>query len=287
MVQGKVCLVTGANTGIGLETARELARRGALVLMGARDRSRGAAAVADVRASTDGSAELLLLDLASLASVGRAAERVLEEHDRLDLLVNNAGLVLGQRQITEDGFEATFAINHLGHFELTRRLLDRLKASAPARIINVASDAHRGSRGLDFDDLAYERRRYRAMKVYADSKLANLLFTRELSRRLEGSGVVVHAVHPGVVRSGFARDGDLKGPAGWVFRALAPFLLSPEQGAATTLHVALSEDAATSRGEYWARCTRRQPQPPALDDAAARRLWEVSEALIADASRRA
>lgn len=284
-MKGKVCVVTGANAGIGLETARELARRGATVLMGARDQARGAAAVADVRASTGGSVELLMVDLASLASVRRAAARVLDEHERLDLLINNAGLVLGERRVTEDGFEATFAINHLGHFELTRCLLDRLKASAPARIINVASDAHRGSRGLHFDDLACERRRYRAMKVYADSKLANILFTRELAARLEGTGVVAHAVHPGVVRSGFARDGDLHGLAGWVFRALGPFLLSPEEGAATTLHVALSEDAARSSGEYWARCTRRQPQPPALDDAAARRLWEVSEDLIESATR--
>ncbi len=280
-MKDKVCLVTGANAGIGLETARGLAKAGALVVMTARDRSKGEAAVADVKRSTSSDrVELLDLDLASLASVRKAAAEFLERHDRLDVLVNNAGLILGERRTTEDGFEATFGINHLGHFEFTRLLLDVLESSAPSRVVNLASHAHRTSSGLDFDDLMIERRAYKSMGAYGDSKLANILFTRELARRLEGTGVVTHAVHPGVVRTGFARDGDVKGLLGLAWKAMGPFLLSAEDGAATSLHVATSEDAGGSSGDYWAKKARTQPRKPALDDAAARRLWEVSEALI-------
>ncbi|MBL4686555.1 MAG: SDR family oxidoreductase [Nannocystaceae bacterium] len=280
-MKDKVCLVTGANTGIGRETARGLAQQGATVVMAARNRAKGEEAVADIKASTgNDKVELLELDLASLSSVREAAKTFLASHDRLDLLVNNAGLILGDRRTTEDGFESTFGINHLGHFELTRLLLDTIKRSKPARIVNVASDAHRASKGLDFDDLMVERRPYKGIGVYADSKLANILFTRELARRLEGSGVITHAVHPGVVRSGFARDGDVKGVLGFLVKVFGPFLLSPADGAATSLHVSLSEDASTSTGEYWARSKRREPRKPALDDAAAKRLWQVSEKLI-------
>lgn len=284
-MKDKVCLVTGANTGIGRETARGLAQQGATVVMAARNRSKGEEAVADIKACTGNDrVELLDLDLASLTSVREAARTFLASHDRLDLLVNNAGLILGDRQTTEDGFESTFGINHLGHFEFTRLLLDTIKRSKPARIVNVASDAHRASKGLDFDDLMVERRPYKSIGVYADSKLANILFTRELARRLEGSGVITHAVHPGVVRSGFARDGDVKGVLGFLVKLFGPFLLSPADGAATSLHVSLSEDASTSTGEYWARSKRREPRQPALDDAAAKRLWEVSEKLLDSAA---
>ncbi|MEM6995385.1 MAG: SDR family oxidoreductase [Myxococcota bacterium] len=280
-LKDKVCLVTGANAGIGRETARGLAQEGATVVMAARNRSKGEEAVADVKeTSGNDKVELLELDLASLASVRAAAKTFLERHDRLDLLINNAGLILGDRRTTADGFESTFGINHLGHFEFTRLLLDRIKESAPARIINLASDAHRTSKGLDFDDLMVERRPYKGMYVYGDSKLANILFTRELSRRLEGSDVVTHAVHPGVVRTGFARDGDVKGALGFLVKLAGPFLLTPTDGAATSLYVALSDDAGKTTGEYWARKTRKTPRKPAQDDAAAKRLWEVSEQLI-------
>jgi NAD(P)-dependent dehydrogenase (short-subunit alcohol dehydrogenase family) len=280
-MRGKVCLVTGANTGIGLETARGLAAHGATVVMAARSRDKGDGAVADVKATTGSeNVELLLLDLASLASVRAAAREFLARHDRLDILVNNAGLVLGDRRTTEDGFEATLGVNHLGHFELTRLLLDVLERSAPARVVNLASDAHRMSNGLDFDDLMYERRPYSGMRAYADSKLANILFTRELARRLEGTGVVVHAVHPGVVRSRFARDGDVKGLFGLLVKLGAPFMITPRKGAETSLHVALSDDAATTSGEYWARKQRRRPKAPARNGDDARRLWLESERLL-------
>ncbi len=284
-MQGNVCLVTGANSGIGLETSRELARRGATVVMCARDRNRGDAAVADIKQSTGNDAvELLELDLASFGSIRAAVANFLDRHDRLDLLINNAGLVLGDRRTTAEGFESTFGINHLGHFLWTTLLLDVLKDSAPARIINLASDAHRMSRGLDFNDLNYERREYKGFQVYGDSKLANILFTRELARRLEGTGVVVHAVHPGVVATGFGRDGDVKGVLGWLVRVAAPFLLTSAKGARTTIHVATSDAASDSTGLYWAKSRVKQPTAHARNDEAAKKLWECSEALVAGVS---
>jgi len=276
-IEGKTALVTGANVGIGLETARGLAREGATVVMTARDPVRGQAAVDDVERSTGrNDVELLHLDLASLRSVKDAVDEFRGRHDRLHVLVNNAGLILSERRETEDGFEATFGINHLGHYVLTRLLEDLLRDSAPARIINLSSDAHRQSKGLDFDDLMRAKNGYSGLAAYSDSKLANVLFTRELARRLEGSDVVVHAVHPGVVRTGFAQDGDVHGLASGILKLLRPFFLSPEKGAKTSLHVALSEDAAQTTGEYWARSSRQTPNSPATDDEAARKLWEVS-----------
>mgnify|MGYP006277643385 CR=1 FL=1 len=280
----RIAVVTGANSGIGLETARGLAEAGHRVVMTARDRRKGEAAVADVKRSTGREAvELLELDLASLASVRRAADRLRERHERIHVLVNNAGLVLGDRRTTEDGFEATFGINHLGHFLWTLRLLPVVKSAgtdaSPGRIVNLASDAHRQSRGLDFDDLMRERRPYRGFPVYCDSKLANVLFTRELAARLEGEPVVAHAVHPGVVGTRFARDGDA-GLVGAFFALFKPLLLTPAKGARTSLHVALSDEAARTSGDYWAKETRRRPARPARDDVAARRLWEISESLV-------
>jgi len=276
-----VAVVTGANTGVGLETARGLAERGMTVVMCSRDPERGRAALEDVRASTgSGSVELVRLDLASLESVRAAAAEILERHPRIAILVNNAGAVLSDRRTTADGFEATFGVNHLGHFFFTKLLLPALEAGAPSRIVNVASDAHRMSFGLDFDDLQWERRRYRGLGVYADSKLANILFTRELARRLEGKGVVAHAVHPGVVGSRFGWDGDTRGWFAFGVKLVKPLLLTPAKGARTSLHVATSEEAGRSSGLYWARSRPIKPSRAARSDEAARRLWDASEALV-------
>ncbi len=284
-MHGTVCLITGANSGVGLETARNLASRGATVVMCARDRGRGEAALRDVQQSTGSdSLELLDLDLASLDSVRAAAASFLERHDRLDLLINNAGLILSERQTTQDGFESTFGINHLGHFSLTTLLLDALARSAPARVINLASEAHRMSRGLDLDDLMYERRSYNGWRAYGDSKLANILFTVELARRLEGTGVVAHAVHPGVVGTGFGRDGDVSGIMGRLIKLAGRFMLTPAQGARTSLHVATSDAAGACTGKYWAKSKQKRPTSYGRDEAAARALWERSEALIASAT---
>ena len=280
-MSGKISLVTGANSGIGLQTALGLAQRGDTVYLCARSPEKGEAAVAEVREKCGHDrVHLLVLDLASLDSVRAAAAAFLQQQDRLDVLVNNAGLILSERQTTVDGFEATFGINHLGHFLLTHLLLDALKAASPSRIVNLSSTGHSMSRGLDFDDLMVERRSYVGMNVYCDSKLANLIFSAELARRLEGTGVISHSVHPGVVRTGFAQDGDVKGWFYWGTKLISPFMSTPAGGAKTSLHVATSEDAGRTTGEYWARSRRKKPSKPGRDEEAAARLWQVSEQLL-------
>lgn len=276
---GKVVLVTGANSGIGKETARRLARCGARVVMTARDPLRGETALEEVRRDVgNGNVDLLMLDLASLAAVRDAAAEFLARYERLDVVVNNAGLILGERRETVDGYEMTFAVNHLGPFLLTNLLLDRLRASAPARIVNVTSAAHRSVRGLDFDDLM-STRRYRPMEVYARSKLANILFTAELARRLTGTGVTANAVHPGSVATGFGRDGDTSGLLGLGFRLAAPFMRSPERGARGPVYLASAPELEGVTGRYFAGTRQRKPSRAARDPVAAARLWELSERL--------
>ncbi len=280
-MQDKVCLVTGANVGVGLETARGLAQRGATVVLVCRNRTKAEVAAADIKASTGNEAvELLDLDLGSLESVRSAATEFLGRHDRLDVLVNNAGLILSERSETVEGFETQFGVNHLGHFLLTNLVLDVLKRSAPARVVSLSSMGHKLSRGLDFDDLMYARRKYRDMPVYCDSKLANILFTKELAKRLEGTGVVAHAVHPGVVRTSFAGDGDTSGIFKWGSMLTSWAYMSPAKGARTSLHVATSEAAGATSGLYWASSKRKTPSRQARDAAAAERLWTVSAELV-------
>ncbi|NUP11499.1 MAG: SDR family oxidoreductase [Polyangiaceae bacterium] len=280
-IANKTVVITGANTGIGLETARDLARKKARVVICARNRQKAEAAVADVkRTSGNDDVRLVLFDLASQASIRAGAEELLGTCERIDVLVNNAGLVLGERQTTADGFEATFGINHLGPFLLTHLLLDRLKASAPARIINVSSRAHTRVGGIWFDDLMVERRRYVSFQVYCHSKLANVLFTRELARRIEGSGVVTHALHPGVVATDFGSSDDLGGIFGFFTKLARPFMISPADGAKTTLHCVLSEEAGKKNGGYWSDSAPKEPSAAGRDDAAASRLWAESVRLL-------
>ena len=273
---GKTCLVTGASSGIGLETARGLAERGARVLMAARDAGRGEAARCDVAKSTgNDSVELVLADLGSQRQVRALAEDVLERCDRLDVLVNNAGLTLGERVLTEDGIETTFAVNHLAPFLLTNLLRDRLVESAPARVVTVASDAHNGGQ-IDFEDLSGERS-FSGWAAYCQSKLANILFTRELTRRLAGTGVTATCLHPGVVRTGFGR----KGPA-FIRTSLKVgryLLLSPERGADTAVWLAASPEVDGQSGGYYVKRRLTQPSRAARDPRAAERLWKVSEHL--------
>lgn len=278
-VEGKTALITGGNSGIGKEIAAGLAERGADVVIASRTPDKGRAAVADLRERTGRDAVAFLpLDLTSFASVRDFALRFLEERDALHVLVNNAGLTLSHRRETEDGHEVTFQTNHLGPFLLTHLLLDRLVDSAPARIVNVSSGAHKASRGLDFDDLDRGRRRYRGMAAYNDSKLCNVYFTRELARRLDGRGVTVNAFHPGFVRTNFARGGDTFLLALGI-RLGALFARSPARGARAGVHLAVSPEVDGASGGYYyderpARISRR-----ARDDEAARRLWAVSERL--------
>jgi NAD(P)-dependent dehydrogenase (short-subunit alcohol dehydrogenase family) len=279
-MNGKTVLITGGNSGIGRATAVELAKRGAHVIITARDEAKGAKAAEAIEAESGGAVEVRALDLASFDSIRRFAEGFLRDHAALHVLINNAGLVLSARQTTAEGLEATFGVNHIGHFLLTSLLLPLLRDSAPARIVNLSSDAHlRAKKGLDFGDLNRERG-YRGFHVYSESKLANVYFTRELARRLEGTGVTVYAVHPGVVRTGFSLDGDTRGPVAWFFRLAGPVLRTPAQGASTSIWAATAPELEHESGRYYKDRREAKISRPARDDVAATRLWAVSEAII-------
>lgn len=282
---GKTVVVTGANSGIGLETSVALARAGARVVMTARDSQKGSAAHNDVKARAGSElVELVVFDLGDLASVRRGAAEILERFPRIDVLINNAGAVLSERRETVDGLEATFGVNHLGPFLLTELLLDRIRQSAPARIVNVASTAHKGAgRGLDFDDLQTTKG-YRGMRAYSRSKLANIYFTTELARRLEGSGVTVNCLHPGTVVTGFGRDGDANGAFELGLKIISPFIIDAEKGARTQVYLASSPEVEGVTGKYFVKCGVRTPSKAARDGAAAARLWQVSEELVSQKS---
>jgi NAD(P)-dependent dehydrogenase (short-subunit alcohol dehydrogenase family) len=281
VMDGRVVLITGGNAGIGKETAVALASMGARVVFTARDAARGTEALTEIRTrSGSDEVEVMALDLARFASVRDLAKRWGDEHDQLDVLVNNAGLILNSRRQTDDGYEMTFQVNHLGPFLLTQLLRDQLVAGDDARVVNVASDAHSSARrGLDFDDLQ-STRHYRGFRVYGKTKLANILFTRELARRWAGTGVTTNAVHPGFVASSFGRDGDTGRFGALLFPLLKPFALSPEQGARTQVYVASAPELAGITGGYWVKSAPATPSAAAQDDAAAARLWEVSEELV-------
>ena len=273
---GKVVLVTGATAGIGAVTARALAERGATVVVAGRSRERCEATVDQVRRATgNAGVEAIVADLSVQADVRRLAREFQDRFPRLDVLVNNAGAMFARRRESADGIEMTFALNHLGYFLLTALLLDTLKASAPARVVNVASEAHRMVPGLDFDDLEVRRRRYRGFRAYARSKLANVLFTYELARRLEGTGVTANALHPGFVATSFMSG---NGATGWMMRRLADLAaIPPEAGARTTIFLASSPAVEGVSGRYFVKEREVASSPASRDEAAARRLWQVSE----------
>jgi retinol dehydrogenase 12 len=273
-MNGKVCVVTGATSGIGKATAIALARQGAQVVLVGRDRGRSEATQEEVAAVASATPQVQIADLSSMAQVRTLAER-LGALDRIDVLINNAGFVASQRRVTQDGFEEVFAVNHLAPFLLTNLLLGQLTASAPARVITVTSDAHTAAR-LDLDNLHLEHG-WDSWRSYSNSKLANILFTRELARRLEGTGVTANCAHPGVVRTGFGRDAS---PLLRIGLTIArPFLLSPERGASTIVYLATSPDVADATGGYYVKSQRREPSKAAQDEATAQRLWQLSEEL--------
>jgi NAD(P)-dependent dehydrogenase (short-subunit alcohol dehydrogenase family) len=274
---GKTVLVTGATNGIGLETAKGLAALGAHVLLHGRSAERGAAAIAEIKKSVPAAkVEFVKADLASLAGVRGLAEEVLRRAPKLDVLVNNAGGIFTTRTVTADGFETTLAVNHLAPFYLTHLLLDRIKASAPARIVTVASSAHQGQH-IDFDDLNTEKR-WPPGGPYGRSKLANILFARALAKRLAGTGVTSNSLHPGAVRTGFAKDAT--GIVKVAMALLRPFFISPEAGALTSIYLASSPEVEGVTGGYFARCQKTTPTAAAQDDAAAERLWDVSAKMV-------
>jgi len=273
-MSGEVCVVTGATSGIGQATAAALARRGAQVVLVGRDRGRAEAAAAELAAAGGLAPRLEIADLASMGQVRALANR-LGALERIDVLVNNAGLMAGQRRVTADGYDEVFAVNHLAPFLLTNLLLGQLTAAGPARVITVTSDAHAAAR-LDLDDLQLEHG-WEGWRAYASSKLANILFTRELARRLAGSAVTANCAHPGLVRTRFGRE--VRGPMRIGVTLARPFMLSPQRGARTIVYLATSPEVAGATGGYYVKSRPREPSPAARDDGAARELWQLSEEL--------
>jgi retinol dehydrogenase 14 len=279
-IRGKTVLITGATNGIGLAAARELARRGARVVMVGRDPARTAEAAASVAADAParGDVTFLLCDFSSLADIRRLAAEFRARHDRLDVLVNNAGGVNKTRRLSKDGIEMTFAVNHLGYFLLTTLLTDLLVRSAPARVVSVASVGHR-SGTLDFDDLGFASG-YRIMRAYSRSKLANVLFANELARRLAGTGVTSNSLHPGAVNTGI-----WSGAPTWLQPAIQVlrwfFFISVEKGGSYIVDLATNPELENVTGKYFEEGVMKEPARLARDEALARRLWEVSASMVA------
>jgi NAD(P)-dependent dehydrogenase (short-subunit alcohol dehydrogenase family) len=278
-MDGKLVLITGATNGIGKVAALELAKKGATVVIVGRNPAKTSATVAELKdQSRNPNIEMIVADLSSMAEVRKVADAFKAKHSRLDVLINNAGAVFSRRKKTVDGYEMTFALNHLSYFLLTNLLLDVLKASAPARIVNVASEAHKMGAHLDFDDL-HSKKSYGLMgfQAYATSKLQNILFTYELARRLTGTGVTAHAMHPGSVATGFAHN--TPGFISLMYRIVDLFALTPEQGADTIIYLASSPQLIGESGKYWEKRRPIQSIPPSYDETTQKRLWDVSEQL--------
>ncbi|MGB2694649.1 MAG: SDR family oxidoreductase, partial [Dehalococcoidia bacterium] len=276
VMSGKTCVVTGASSGIGKVLALELARRGARVVMICRSNDRGRRAAVQIEQATGEQPYVLLAYLSSQQQIRNVAGEIDKRYERVDVLVNNAGALQGRkRRVTEDGLEMTFAVNHLAYFLLTNLLREKLEASAPARIVSTASAAH-GSGKIDFEDLQSERS-YSAFRAYANSKLANIQFTRELARRLEGTTVTVNCFHPGFVGSRFGSGATL--PVRVFMLAAKPFITSPTQGADTGLWLACSRDIEGVSGQYFFKRAFSRSSRAARDDQVAARLWEVSAKL--------
>jgi retinol dehydrogenase-14 len=269
-LSGKVCLVTGANSGIGKSTAHALGKLGATVVMVCRDRKRAEAVRYGIAAATGNqNVELMICDLSSQADIRRFAAELIDAHEHLDVLINNAGVVLRQRSLTADGIESTFAVNHLGYFLLTHLLLDLLKKSAPARVVNVSSAAHAYGK-LDFYNLQGEKK-YGGFSAYANSKLANVLFTYELARRLDGTGVTANCLHPGGVATGLFRN--LPKPIEALIKLVT---ISPDKGAETSVYLASSPEVEGVTGKYFAKKRETRTSNESYNEGVARRLWEVS-----------
>jgi NAD(P)-dependent dehydrogenase (short-subunit alcohol dehydrogenase family) len=277
-MNGKVVLITGGTNGIGKQAAHDLAKLGATIVITARDAAKGERVASELRkASNNENVSVLRGDLSRMSDVVAVARGFRDKHSRLDVLINNAGGIYDARQTTADGFEYTFAFNHLAYFLLTRELLDMLKASAPARIVNVSSAAHTGGK-INFDDLQAERG-YSSFRAYSQSKLANVMFTYALARRIEGTNVTANALHPGFVDTGFGANG------GFLMRNAINVMkkfgaLTPQKGADTVVFLASSPDVAGVSGKYWDQRKAIASNAASMDRAAQERLWEASERLI-------
>ncbi|HSB96800.1 MAG TPA: SDR family oxidoreductase, partial [Spongiibacteraceae bacterium] len=278
-LSGKTALVTGGTNGIGKAAAIALARMGAEVVIVGRNRALAESTVAEIKRSTGNQkVDHLVADLSVQAEVRKVAADFLNSGRPLHILLNNAGAMFPQRVESIDGIEMTFALNHLGYFLLTELLLDRLRQSAPARIVNVASMAHKGARnGMNFDDLE-GRKSYAAFGAYGQSKLANILFTRELARRLQGSNITVNCLHPGFVATRFAHANAIYNIAMTLMR---PFQRSIAKGSQTSIYLCAAPEVANISGEYFADCKVATPTPYGRDDNAAKKLWDISEQMVA------
>jgi NAD(P)-dependent dehydrogenase (short-subunit alcohol dehydrogenase family) len=274
---GKVCLITGGNSGIGKATALALAKLNASVVIVSRDKDKGEATIIEIK-SKSGNRNVyeMTADLSSQDSVRELAHDFKGRYKRLHVLINNAGIFLPKRIQTVDGLETTFATNHLGHFLLTNLLLDVLKANAPSRIINITSSAHRGTE-MNFDDLQAEKK-YSGYHAYSQSKLANVLFTYQLAKRLDGTGVTVNCLHPGVVRTGFGKD--VTGLMSILVRIGSPFMMSPEKSARAAIYLATSPELEGVTGKHFSRGKEEKSSTESYDAASAERLWSVSAELV-------
>jgi NAD(P)-dependent dehydrogenase (short-subunit alcohol dehydrogenase family) len=273
-LQDRVCVITGANRGIGKATALDLARQGARVAMVARNRQSGEEARKEIiGASGNREVQLHIADLASQRSIRQLAENLLATNREINVLINNAGVITQDRQLTEDGIERQFAVNHLAYFLLTNLLLERLKESAPSRIVNVASNAHHGA-SIDFNDINAESG-YHRLRAYGQSKLANIMFTYELARRLEDTGVTVNALHPGVVNTGIYEN--FLGRFDFTRPLLRPFMKSTEKGARTPVYLASAPEVERISGKYFVDKKESRSSKQSYDREAQEHLWELSE----------
>jgi retinol dehydrogenase-12 len=278
-MKNRVCVITGGTDGIGKAAAHALALQGARLLIHGRDPDKGARAVAELKKRSHNAAiEFLQADFSSLADVRRLAETIIARTPRIDVLINNAGAIFVKRTLSRDGHEMTFAVNHLAPFLLTHLLVDTLKSGEPGRIVTTASHAHRGAK-IAFDDLDAVRK-YSAMGAYGSSKLANILFTRALAKRLEGTAVTATCLHPGFVRTSFGRNNEVSPLLKGIFGFIARFARSPEKGAETLVYLATSQEVQGASGGYYFDCKRTPPSAAAQDDGTAEHLWQVSEQLV-------
>lgn len=268
-MQGKVCLITGATSGIGKEIARGLSKLGATVAIAGRSEEKCRGAMEDTKSSS-----YFVADLSSQAEVRKLAADFTSRYDRLDVLVNNAGVFLREKKMTQDGIECTLAVNHLAPFLLTNLLIEKLKKTAPSRIITTSSSAHRAGH-IDFGDIQFEKKRYSGISAYGQSKLANILFTRELARRLAGTQVTANCFHPGAVRTKLVQGGSY----GLVWKAAGAFFLSPEKGADTAVYLASSDEVAGATGGYFVKRKQERSSEVSYGEETAKKLWKLSEEL--------
>ncbi len=279
-MKGKTVVITGGNAGIGKATAIALAKKGAEITITSRSEGKAKVAVDEIKkASGNEHIDFVLINLVDQESVRKAAEEIKVKCPKIDVLINNAGCYLSELELSPQGIEGQFATNHIGHFLLTNLILDNIKAAGNARIINLASIAHKSTRNLNFDDLNYEKEEYGGWKSYSRSKFCNILFTKELARRLEGTGITANAVHPGGVRTEIAeKDANWYTKLGWI--VMKPFMITVEKGAATSIYLASSPKVEGESGGYWVQSRKEWSNRPSQDPELASALWKKSEELV-------